>query len=72
MPKDCKDRWNNHDNFDPCPFCGEKDIHHESMSGTRYCRCQDCGATGGYIFDFDPSAPFTRESVVKRWNKRKE
>ena len=69
MPKDHKDLWNSHDNFLPCPFCGKDDIHHESIGGGRYARCQDCSATGGYIFGFE-YAPMTRETVVERWNVR--
>lgn len=57
--------------FIACPFCGGKIIHHESMAGTRWARCQKCSATGGYVFDFQPS-PMTRDEVVKRWNIRSE
>ena len=59
-----------HDLFAPCPFCGSDDIHHESQRGVRWARCQNCSATGGYIMDFEEDAPFTRETVLARWNIR--
>jgi Lar family restriction alleviation protein len=58
--------------FLPCPFCGNQDIKHESMGAMRYARCQNCSASGGYIFAFDDSEPFAKETVVKRWNTRYE
>jgi Lar family restriction alleviation protein len=57
--------------FKPCPFCGSNHIHHESVVSTRYARCQDCSASGGYVFDFQDVA-YTKETVVIRWNQRSE
>lgn len=65
MKKDKDDR------LKPCPFCGSKNINHESINAARWARCQSCSATGGYIFDFEPVS-MTRDEVVKRWNTRKE
>ena len=59
-----------HDMFNPCPFCGGDDIHHESQRGVRWARCQNCSASGGHVFDFEDDVPLTRETVVSRWNKR--
>ena len=55
-----------------CPFCGSIHIHHESQSGIKYARCQDCSSSGGYVFDFemDKGILYTRETVCKRWNMR--
>ena len=56
----------------PCPFCGRNDnLMQQSWAGSRMMRCDipGCGATGGYIYDFE-DAPFTQEEVRQRWNTR--
>lgn len=65
----------NHDvGFDACPHCGSFHIHHESVRGVRYARCQKCSASGGYVFDYEEyhpiKVPFTHQTVVLRWNRR--
>lgn len=64
----------NHDNFDPCPFCLSTHIHHEGVHGARYARCQSCSSSGGYVFDFEieRGVPYTRQTVVDRWNRRND
>lgn len=53
----------------PCPFCGGTRINFESQRGFYMLRCQDCSASGGYIFDFEDE-PFDKETALKRWNER--
>lgn len=67
-----EDIHNLHGSFICCPFCGSLHIHHESTAGARYARCEDCSASGGYVFDFEREngVEFNRITVETRWNKR--
>lgn len=65
--EECSDTYGSHDDFMPCPFCGSDHIHHESVRGSRYARCETCSASGGHVFDFQ-DVEFTRETVLERWN----
>lgn len=63
----------------PCPFCGSKDIEHESINDARWLRCQNCSATGRWIWAKELQSISTSDpsfldiwalETEKAWNTR--
>lgn len=54
----------------PCPFCGNQEIGIEEFTYLILARCQNCRAAGGHVFDDE--GDFSKETVLLRWNTRKE
>lgn len=51
--------------LDPCPFCGGKATLTQTIGGSFYVFCTDCGVEQGF------SEP-TEAEAIEKWNTRSE